>query len=602
MTAALARAADTDPIIYVPAAADDPTPAVNHVLASLPDDGLLAVDVETTGVKWSDTVRTIQLGSPTVAVVLDAADPAHRAAASQVLTTLDDADRWCTAHNASFDALHLDRLGVVDGLQMLWRTYDTYILASLIEAPAATKGAAGTADPRGLKALAEEWLPRSYSSEAQEQMHAMWAANGWRGQRGWANSDIRDVNYLRYAGADVIDASRLCSVLLDVARTAVGTEVIRREHVMAVLAAQMQRRGYRVDLDGLAASEVQRQEHAERIAAELAALGINNPASVPQVKAALTAELGVEVNSTDKKTLKTLTDSRLAPLILNYRATTKISGTYTTAWPRQTDEHGHLHPSVTTMRASTGRFAMSGPNLQNVPKAVRDYITAEPGMALVSADFSAIEVRVGAALAGDEALTGDLRAGLDPYMEIAKTAYGPDATRDNRNSVKPVLLGRMYGRSARSLADQMHADNPDGDYDELLATADHIMREGIDRRYPALRTASYVTGGRTRIGHIRHVLSSGRSLTVDPANAHKTFNALVQGTARELLVDAGLRLIDAGLGEHIWLSIHDEWIVMVPERQDGEAAELMSQVMATEFLGVPITVETKVLGTHWTKA
>jgi DNA polymerase I-like protein with 3'-5' exonuclease and polymerase domains len=74
----------------------------------------------------------------------------------------------------------------------------------------------------------------------------------------------------------------------------------------------------------------------------------------------------------------------------------------------------------------------------------------------------------------------------------------------------------------------------------------------------------------------------------------------VQGTGRELLIEAGFRLMDAELGT-LWLSVHDEWVLMVPAAEAEATAARMKEVMATEFLGVPIVASTKVLGTKWGK-
>jgi DNA polymerase-1 len=263
-------------------------------------------------------------------------------------------------------------------------------------------------------------------------------------------------------------------------------------------------------------------------------------------------------------------------------------------------EERRLHPEVSTLSAATGRFTMSSPSLQNVPKLAREFILPEPGMALVSGDFSAVEVRIGAAYARESGLISDLRAGLDPYALIAESTWGPEFTPDDRDACKPILLGRMYGRSATSLARQQLSRNPHADFETLKKQAEEIMQNGIDARYPALRRASANLSTMVRVGMSRHRLPSGRCVTVEPAAAHKIFNAVVQGTGRELLIEAGFRLMDAELGT-LWLSVHDEWVLMVPAAEAEATAARMKEVMATEFLGVPIVASTKVLGTKWGK-
>lgn len=638
----LTRRRADDPLVFVPLVGTDPQRAVGAVMASVPDGGICAVDVETTGANWDDTIRTIQFGSATCAVVLDAADPAHTAAAARAIEGHILSGRiWATAHNSAFDALHLHRAGIADGLALLDHCFDTYILQTLIEAPLSDdekKG--GASDKRGLKALTSDWLDLQWSSRAEDAMREYWASRKWRGQQGWARTDVTEPHYLFYAGSDVIDAARLCAVLLGIVRVGMGDEVIRREHLMAADAGRMQLNGYLLDLEALARDEGARQEEVTVLRRALVDLGLENPNSTPQIKRALVAEREAEIDrrvaeavaraeaegsdaaaaalraaanaekavppvlTTDKASLQTMRWSRIAPAVLAYRKVTKTAGTYTSAWPKKADESGRLHPNINPLKASTGRFSASGPNLQNVPKEVRKYLIAGPGKALVTADFSSIEMRVGAAYAGEENLRADYLAGLDPYREVAKLAYDTDdPTKDERDATKPILLGRMYGRGAENLARVAKSRNPDADFDDLVQQAERIMREGIDKRYPRLRQASYELGGLIRAGHTRIEFpdASGRTISLDPSNAHKAFNARVQGAARELLVDAAFRLRRAGLGNNLWLPVHDEWVLEVEEDRAEEVKEILVTEMATTFRDVPVVVEATVLGKHWHK-
>lgn len=620
-TMTLPRENSDDPIIYVPPAGADPAEAIAGVMASVPDGGVCAVDVETTGLAWSDTVRLIQLGSTTHAAVLDAADPGHRAAVTAALTEhLLSGRAWATAHNAVFDALHLHRLDVVDGLALLDHLHDTYTLQTLIEGPVTEDEQGGKDNARGLKTLTDEWLPWSLSADAEKAMMADWKRRGWSNtgkKAGWDKVDLRDPLYLRYSGCDVLDTARLAETLLPIAHRVSGDEVLHRERMMLRLAAQMQLRGFRVDLDRLAEAEEKRAaEQAERAAAVLeisaevnsADARITNPNSGPQVAAALEEELGITLPDTKADTLKTVTGSRIAPAVLAYRKVAKTGSTYTSVWPRLVDEDDRLHPTVNPLKASTGRFSCSEPNMQNIPKALRHFIIADDGMVLIPADFSAVEVRVGGAHAGDEDLLADLQAGLDPYEEVAKTAFGvSQPTKEQRDLMKPVLLGRTYNRSAHSVAARWHADDPDADLAELEERARRLMTEGVDQRYPALRKKSKQIGARVGTGCTGIVMMSGRGLapgrtiSIDPVNGHKAFNALVQGSSRELLVDVGMAMVEAGLGEYIWLSVHDEWILQVPEAEAEKVRDQMTELMTSVYHGVPIRVEAKIIGTRWGK-
>ena len=94
-------------------------------------------------------------------------------------------------------------------------------------------------------------------------------------------------------------------------------------------------------------------------------------------------------------------------------------------------------------------------------------------------------------------------------------------------------------------------------------------------------------------------LETGRFQTIDPARAWAGFNLMIQGTARDLLLDAMFRLEDAGLSEYMLLPNHDEVLFQVPADCADEFVSRIVAAMETEFLGVPITAEAKVLGERW---
>ncbi|SHX64894.1 DNA polymerase [Mycobacteroides abscessus] len=603
----LPRAHDGEPLVYAPMPGEDPTPGIRAVLADPGPAGLVGVDVETSGLEWDARLRTAQFGTPMTAVVLQVErDPLHAEAARAVLA---EPGRWFTAHNAVFDALVLDRNGLVDGVELLARTVDTLILASLNEPPARFEGEQGRDARRDLKSLSEGLLGQAYSPEAKKELQASWRKRQWtvsgpHESRGWAQCDTTEEPFLRYAAADVIDGSRLAETLLPLVGVEVGGTVIEREHRLLALCAQMQRAGYLVDRDAAAERIARETERLTALDAQLADLGVSEPTKNRLVAEALETETGVALPTTakgekqvDKLVLTSLTGSRIAPVLLERRAVAKGASTYLSNWMELSEPDGRLHPSINALKAATGRFSMDGPSMQNVPAELRGFITADPGCVLISADFSSVEMRIGAGYAQDENLVADFRNGTDPYRLVARAAYHPHdpddsaVTKPERQRAKAILLGRMYGRGAGSLAKQEGMDE---------AEAAAIMSL-IDDRYPRLGRFSRELTRRVQYGQTRIPLPSGRAVAVDPTWARKAMNYVVQGTGRDLLVDAGFRLADAGLRQHLWMSIHDEWIVQVPENSAEQVRALMEQVMSTEFCGVPVVAEATVLGAVWGK-
>lgn len=164
----------------------------------------------------------------------------------------------------------------------------------------------------------------------------------------------------------------------------------------------------------------------------------------------------------------------LCDAILEYRSVAKLMSTYIEALPAQINKTtGRVHASFNQYGAKTGRFSSSDPNLQNIPsgnKDIRKMFIPAPGYVLVGSDYSQQEPRCLAHMSGDENMINSYLEGKDIYATIASGLYKmpydeclefrPDGTvnpegKKRRNSVKPVLLGIMYGRGASSIAEQM---------------------------------------------------------------------------------------------------------------------------------------------------
>ena len=173
--------------------------------------------------------------------------------------------------------------------------------------------------------------------------------------------------------------------------------------------------------------------------------------------------------------------------ILEYRGMSKLISTYIQAIPDHISYRtGRLHANFNQYGAKTGRFSSSDPNLQNIPSRkkklgdgtiidaghdIRQMFIADPGMVIVGGDFSQQEPRCLAHMSGDKHMIDAYLEGKDLYGTIASKIYKmpyeeclefrPDGTvnpagKDRRSSVKPILLGIMYGRGVASIAEQMN--------------------------------------------------------------------------------------------------------------------------------------------------
>jgi DNA polymerase-1 len=579
----------------ITAPAPDESPA--DTLARLATTTLVAVDVETTGTTWADTLRTVQLGTMHEALVLRADVPGHM---GQLREWFASTSMPLTAHNASFDIRFLVNAKIA-GHRELWdRMIDTLLLDQLIR-----PGDGWTRPEHGLKAATRVWCgDAATAADAKDAMKKWWRSLGIKTEAaGWRESPLDGAPYLLYGAADVFDGATLAATLVPLVDGLLGQTVREREHRIARLVHGITMRGMRIDVTAVRKDlEVGEAEAAAMREHLITRYGIANPASGPQLLTWFAGH-GVQTTSTAEAALLALgLDGEPATFrtdLLAWRERSKAVSTYLrplAATPADADGVARLHPDFGTLDARTGRMASRGPNVQNFPPNLRKYVVAEPGMSLVDADFSAVEVRIAAGFAKDAALMQTFCEGRDPYIAAAEAAWGsaPDeATRKaNRSRAKPLLLGHIYGRGPNTIAAALGVSR------EEAVT----LQARLDAAMPDV--PRYVARARARVatGRTAGRLPSGRVVQVHPATQYTAaVNSVVQGHGRELLADALLALDDAGLGEVVWLPVHDEWILQAPIAKAEEICRVLEQAMTMQVGEVPVTAEAAVMGQVWSK-
>ncbi len=320
--------------------------------------------------------------------------------------------------------------------------------------------------------------------------------------------------------------------------------------------------------------------------------------------------------STDEEVLQELAaDYPLPKLLLEHRALAKLKSTYTDKLPLMVNARtGRVHTTFGQATAVTGRLASNDPNLQNIPvrtaegRRIREAFIAPPGRALVSADYSQIELRIMAHLSGDPALVAAFHEGRDIHRATAAEIFGvaPDAvTSDQRRYIKAVNFGLIYGMSAFGLAQQLDIERG-------------AAQQFIDRyfaRYPGV--AQYMQRTRESArerGYVETVF--GRRLWLPDIKAgggprrsaaeRAAINAPMQGTAADLIKLAMIAVQGwierERLATMLLLQVHDELVLEVPDdelaRVRAELPQLMTGVAA---LSVPLVVEVGA-GRNWDEA
>ena len=147
--------------------------------------------------------------------------------------------------------------------------------------------------------------------------------------------------------------------------------------------------------------------------------------------------------------------------ISEFREVTKLLSTYVEALPALADANGRVHTTYIQIGAATGRMSSTNPNLQNIPirtelgRKIRRGFIAEKGYALLSCDYSQIELRVIAALAKDEKMLDAFRKNLDIHTATAAAIWHiplDEVTKDQRRAAKAINFGIIYGQGPQGLA------------------------------------------------------------------------------------------------------------------------------------------------------
>jgi DNA polymerase-1 len=309
----------------------------------------------------------------------------------------------------------------------------------------------------------------------------------------------------------------------------------------------------------------------------------------------------------------------LPRLILEWRALSKLKGTYLDALPQLTNPHtGRLHTSFNQAVAATGRLSSSDPNLQNIPirtelgRQIRAAFVADPGNVLISADYSQIELRVLAHMAGDEILIDAFRRSEDIHDRTAMQVFGADSGLDKhemRRRAKIVNYALLYGKTAFTLARDIGVTQEAAQHfiDAYFAGFPRV-RSFIDQTLENGRRTGVV---KTMFGRRRLVPDLlNRNPQVRLAAEREAVNLPIQGTAADILKRAMLS-VHARLNQwpgtgaarpRMILTVHDELLFEAPRSAAEEVGALVRDAMehAAE-LALPLTVDVGI-GENWRDA
>jgi DNA polymerase-1 len=425
-----------------------------------------------------------------------------------------------------------------------------------------------------------------------------------------------------YAAEDADVTLRLWQVLkarLPAERVLNVYETLERP-LLRVL-AHMERRGISIDRQVLSRLSGEFAQEAAGLEAEINKLAGEpvNVGSPKQIGDILFGKLGLP-GGTRTKTGQWATGARmleelaeqghqLPQKILDWRQVSKLKSTYTDALPGFINPTTHrVHTSYALASTTTGRLSSSEPNLQNIPirtedgRKIRRAFIAAPGHKLVSADYSQIELRLLAEIAGIEQLRKAFREGLDIHAMTASEMFGVPVKGmpgEIRRRAKAINFGIIYGISAFGLANQLGIGREEaGVYIRKYFERFPGIRDYMEETKAFAKKHGHVL---TLFGRKCHYPDIGNSNpSIRAFNERAAVNATLQGSAADIIRRAMIRMDDAlaakKLSAQMLLQVHDELVFEVPDDEVAKTLPVVTKVMIDAplpavSLSVPLHVE-----------
>ncbi|MGZ9812271.1 DNA polymerase I [Pseudoroseicyclus sp. H15] len=437
---------------------------------------------------------------------------------------------------------------------------------------------------------------------------------------------------VKYAAEDADVTMRLWQTFKPRLHAAKVTRVYERmERPLVPVLARMERAGIKVNRDHLSRMSNAFAQKMAGLEAEIQELAGRpfNVGSPKQLGEILFDEMSLELPdgktpkkgktgaySTGADVLEDLaTIHELPRLILDWRQISKLKSTYTDSLQEHIDEGGRIHTSYSIAGANTGRLASTDPNLQNIPvrteegRRIREAFIAEPGHVLVSLDYSQIELRILAHIAGIDSLREAFAEGQDIHAATASEMFNvpmDEMTPEIRRQAKAINFGVIYGISGFGLARNLR-----------IARAE--AQGFIDRyfeRFPGIRAymdesvAFAKENGRveTLFGRRIHTPEINASGPHAGFARRAAINARIQGTAADIIRRAMTRMDAAieGMPAKMLLQVHDELLFEVEEGHEealiARAREVMENAADPAVaLDVPLIVDGGI-GMNWAEA
>lgn len=300
--------------------------------------------------------------------------------------------------------------------------------------------------------------------------------------------------------------------------------------------------------------------------------------------------------------------------ILEYRQLTKLKSTYADGLAAFIEKDGKIHSVFHQKVTATGRLSSSDPNLQNIPirmplgRAIRKVFVPEPGYIFISADYSQIELRVLAHMAGDAHLIDAYKHNADIHAATAAQVFGVpvnEVTPLLRRNAKAVNFGIVYGISAFGLSQDLNISRKEAnDYIERYFNSYPGIKQYLDDNVAFAREHGYV---KTLYGRIRPIPELSSSNFMQRSFGERAaMNSSIQGTAADIIkiamIRVSRRLQKEQLSSRLLLQIHDELLIETKQEEKEQVCRILKEEMTgAASLSVPLAIDIEE-GNTWYEA
>lgn len=302
--------------------------------------------------------------------------------------------------------------------------------------------------------------------------------------------------------------------------------------------------------------------------------------------------------------------------ILEWRQMVKLQSTYIDALPNQVDKKtGRVHTDYMQTVAATGRLSSNNPNLQNIPirtergRLIRKaFIARDENYTLVSADYSQIELRIIAALSGEENMIKAFQNNEDIHRSTAAKVFNvplEEVTKEQRSNAKTVNFGIIYGVSAFGLSNQTSLSRKESAelIDAYYATYPKL-KSYMSNQVDFARENGYV---QTVLGRRRYLKDiNSANMMVKSGAERNAVNAPIQGSAADIIkiamINIHKKLTSENWKSKMLLQVHDELVFDVHNSELEKIKPMIKHEMENAFkMDVPLDVEIGV-GKNWLEA